>query len=127
MLLILAAINWSAVGPLLGAFLGPIFTYLVAARRFSGRISNSDAASLWEESGKLRAEYKEEMNELRLITTRLRERVEDLEDKNESLYMENGELRKEVSRLKQENRLLKARIEELEREHSESQSPKNSI
>lgn len=116
MLLIIAAVNWSVLGPLIGAFLGPIFAYLVAARRFSGKISTSDASSLWEESGKLRAEYKEEMNELRAITFRLRERVEDLEDKNDTLALENGELRAEVSRLKHENRELKARIEELERE-----------
>lgn len=122
MFILLAAINWSVVIPLLGIFIGPIFAYLIAARRFSGRIASSDAASLWQESSNLRKEYKSEMDELRTIVTNLRSRVIDLEDKNEVLYLENGELRAEVSRLRKENSLLKARIEELEREASQLRS-----
>lgn len=120
---ILLAVNWAVVLPLLGIFVGPVLAYVLSARRLSGKITTSDATSLWTESGNLRREYKTEIGELRIIVTKLRDRVNDLEDKNELLHLENGELRLEVTRLRSENRLLKLRVEELEKELYETRKP----
>jgi chromosome segregation ATPase len=120
--LILLATDITTLLPLLGILIGPVLAYLLSARRLSGKITTSDATSLWAESGKLRLEYKTEMEDLRLIVTRLRERVSELEDKNEVLHLENGELRLEITRLRSENRMLKLRIEELEKELYEYKS-----
>lgn len=96
------------------AVLGPIWAYLAAAKKLSGRINTSEASQLWDEAGKLRFEYKAELTELREITTRLRVRIEELDEKNEALHSENETLRFEVLRLQDENGDLKDRVHELE-------------
>lgn len=114
MLILLAAVNWNVLVPIIVALAGPIFAYLAAARRLSGKITTTDASKLWDEAGNLRKEYKTELNELRVIVSKLRDSVKDLEAQNDILHLENGELRLEVTKLRAENHKLKTRIEELE-------------
>jgi hypothetical protein len=51
---VLAAIDPAVTIAVLAAAIGPIGAYLVAARRLSGKINNSDAEQLWAESKAIR-------------------------------------------------------------------------
>lgn len=106
--------DFGIIAALATALFGPVIAYLAAARRLSGRIDTSEAAQLWQEASNLRSEYKREIEELRGLVGKLRDRVLDLETKNEQLALENGELKLELIKVQKENRRLKARIEELE-------------
>src|SRR6266487_5469775 len=99
---------------IIAAIGGPLVAYLIGAKKLSGRINTSEAGMLWEEARNLRSEYKTEVGDLRDIVVKLRDRVNELEKKNDILYLENGELHKEVLHLRSENSLLKARVKELE-------------
>lgn len=99
---------------IIAAISAPIIAYLGAARKLSGKINTSEAGELWNEASNLRREYKTEIGELRGLITILKDRVEEVESKNEVLHLENGELRNEVLRLRSENLQLKNRVLELE-------------
>jgi hypothetical protein len=63
---------------LLAALVGPLITYLVAARRFSGKIETTEARDLWAESASIR-----DWSRRRIVA--LEKRVETLEEENERL------------------------------------------
>jgi septal ring factor EnvC (AmiA/AmiB activator) len=96
-------------------------TYFVARRKTSGSISTSDAASLWTESNKLRAEYKERAEKLesRLedVNTQLSIVMSQLAElKSSSVAQENQilELQRIIKELKEENQRLLALKRDLE-------------
>jgi hypothetical protein len=62
------------------AILGPLVAYIVAARRFSGKIETTEAAELWAES--------------RSIRDWSQARIRELEQRVETLEAEGGELRR---------------------------------
>lgn len=120
---------------IIAALISPILGYLAASRKLSGRIDTSTAAELWNEAGSMRAEYRHEIEELRDLVTKLRARVEELEKKNEALYLENGNLKRMIEgheqtiaelrhqvhnlsdenvALRKENSVLRERVTELE-------------
>lgn len=120
---------------LLAIFIGPLVTYLVAKRKLSGKINTSEASSLWDEAGKLRAEYKEEVAALRVALRECEARVAHVEDRNRIAALENESLRKRIElneetiaalrkqvavlsaeneALRAENVKLRTRVEELE-------------
>lgn len=125
-LLLVAAGAFPAVIALVAALAAPFAAYVVAARRFSGRINNSDASSLWQESTNLREEYREDIRLLRRELADCEERVGRVEERNRSLSRENADLRRtideheetirtlrlEVERLTADNIALRAQIEE---------------
>lgn len=92
----------------------PLATYLVAARRLSGKIGNSEATQLWEESRNIRKEYAARITELNRLVRECQRRVERLETNNYELERENEELRRRVEALTQENSVLRRRVTELE-------------
>jgi hypothetical protein len=67
---------------LVAALAAPVVTYLVAARRFSGKIETTEAADLWKES--------------RDIRKWSRDRIELLESRVQYLEEENEELRRRL-------------------------------
>lgn len=92
---------------IIAAVAAPLGAYLVAARRFSGRIENSDATDLWEESRAIRTWSKEQIDALS-------ERVRRLEESNAGLAEENRDLRGQVRNLTSKLERANARIAELE-------------
>lgn len=94
-------------GVMIVAVVGPLLTYLVAARRLSGQIRNSEATELWAESRSIR-EWSEKRNEkLEEHISELDERINGLEMANGALAKENRELQKANYELKTENERLK--------------------
>lgn len=77
------------------AVIAPLATYLVAARRLSGRIKDSEATELWAESRSIRDWSTSRMKELSDEIKELETRLNELEEKNRELA--------------EENRILKAR------------------
>lgn len=70
---------------LVAAFFGPLITYLVAARRFSGKIETTEAKSLWEESRSIRHDLAGRLQEVNGVVDRLEARVAELEAENKEL------------------------------------------
>lgn len=60
---------------ILAAIAAPLGAYLVAARRFSGRIESSDAKELWEESRSIRDWSQDRIKELTREVAQLREEL----------------------------------------------------
>jgi chromosome segregation ATPase len=124
----------AAVDPIVGIIivgvLGPLVTYLVAVRRFSGKIGSSDAEDLWKESRSIRQWSKERIEELNTLVGRLEARVGVVENQNLALARENAnlvqqirdlsdtitELRQEIVALTAELQKSHTRIAELEDE-----------
>lgn len=71
------------------ALVAPLGAYLVAVRQLSGRIKNSDASELWEESRAIREWSSTRIRELTEHIVRLEDRVEELETSNRALVEEN--------------------------------------
>lgn len=74
---------------LLVALVAPLVSYLVAVRQLSGRIKNSDASELWEESRAIREWSTSRIQALDEHIIRLETRVEELETSNRALVEEN--------------------------------------
>lgn len=75
---------------LISAFIGSLGAYLVAARQFSGRIDQSEATDLWEESRSIRDWSAKRIAELE-------HRVDILESNNERLIQKNVGLMAELA------------------------------
>lgn len=95
----------ATVDPLIGvivvALIGPLGAYLVAARRFSGKIASSDATDLWAESRSIREWSQKQLDQLAI-------RIRTVEE-------ENTQLRATVHSLTTELEYAKARVAELEK------------
>lgn len=119
----------AAIDPLVGIFGaivalgGPLVTYLVAARKLSGRIGSSDATELWQESRSIRDWSKAQIE---MLTAR----IAAVEEQNATLASANADLvgqirdlsellgaaRKEIVDLTGELRTANQRIRELSAE-----------
>lgn len=127
--------NPAVIIALIAAFLGPLVTYLVTARKFSGTITTSAAEDLWAESKSIRQDYQRRIEELNHVVASCQKRIGILEKRNDELYLENGNLKRMIEQheetiselrslvhdlsdenkaLKLENTNLKARVLELE-------------
>jgi chromosome segregation ATPase len=73
----------------IAAVAGPLGAYVVAAKRFSGRIASSDATELWKESSSIREWSGAQITALTQKVERLESSVRALEDNNEELAHEN--------------------------------------
>ena len=88
-----------AVLAVLAAVFGPLATLLVAARRFSGKITDSSASDLWSESRSIRQDLADRNKFLADSITRMDERVLSLEKLNNDLRRENNDLRDKIRAL----------------------------
>lgn len=93
------------------AVVGPLGAYLVAARRFSGKVETTEAKDLWKEAGRIR-----EWSSARI--TALEARIEALEETGDELQRRNTELNRkvidltgEVAACRRENQALTADLE----------------
>jgi predicted RNase H-like nuclease (RuvC/YqgF family) len=98
------------LGGIVVALVGAIATYVAAARKLSGKIATSEAASLWEESRAIRDDYRQRLE-------KLENRVLELEKKNYELAAENVRLLRQaletqtlLAELRAENERLKTTI-----------------
>ena len=128
--------NWQILVAIIAALAAPLFAYLAAARKLSGKIQTSEAASLWAEAGNLRKEYRDEVDRLRKELEECLDRIAAVEDINRKLRIENGGMTRTIKdqklrieeleasvailtgdnrRLKLENDDLKARVVQLEK------------
>lgn len=110
-----------AVGTLIGAVIAALVAWLIAVRRLSGKITNSDAADLWQESSAIRTWSAERIKELTDTVGRLEARVIAVEDERLRLLREMaqlrgtiGQLRTEIVSLTEELRLSRLRVVQLE-------------
>lgn len=78
------------------ALIGPLLTYLVAARKLSGRIKDSDATELWAESRSIREWSTARVKELDDHIDKLEERLLKVETANIALAEENRGLLREI-------------------------------
>lgn len=76
------------------ALFAPLATYLIAARRLSGRIKDSEATELWAESRSIRDWSTTRMKELSDEIRELEQRLSELEAKNSELTEENRRLKR---------------------------------
>jgi septal ring factor EnvC (AmiA/AmiB activator) len=123
-------VNAAVVVALIAAILGPIATYIIAARKLSGRIDTSEATSLWEESRSIRSDYRDRLAEAEKRMAKLEARIADEERANTTLTRENidlisknqecewkiEKLRERVAMLDQEKVLLRETIESIVKE-----------
>jgi hypothetical protein len=59
-------LNETLLGSIIAAVIAALGTFLLAARRFSGKIATSEAAQLWEEAGRIRRECNERVAALEI-------------------------------------------------------------
>ena len=93
--------NWAIIIALIGVVVGPLITYLIAAKRLSGRVSTSAAAELWEESRSIRQDLTKRNEYLRKLVDGCDERIEKLENRIDTLEAEKYQLNLENGALKQ--------------------------
>lgn len=103
--------NVVAIVAIIAALLGPLLTYLVAARKLSGRIKDSDATELWAESKSIREWSTERAKELHKEIEHLELRLDELEKANYKLMEENRKYAREIYQ-------LRARIQHLQDERT---------
>lgn len=84
---------WPAFIGVLGITFGPLITYMLAKRQFSGRIETSDAKELWAESRAIREWSQRRIDTLNGVVARLEERERLLEERVRLLEKENDDLR----------------------------------
>jgi len=96
--------TFAVLAALLAAVVGPILSFLIAARRFSGKIETTEASDLWEESRAIRDWSMQRINALQGVVARLEARLEALE-------LERDQLHREVNTLRAENIELRARLD----------------
>jgi peptidoglycan hydrolase CwlO-like protein len=72
-------VNTAVLIAVAAAVLGPLFAYMASARRLSGRISTSEASSLWTESAAMRQDYLARITQLNASVERCQTRMQDLE------------------------------------------------
>ncbi len=87
--------SWAVFASLAGVVIAPLLTYVVAARKQSGRVATTEAETLWLEAEKMRESYKQE-------AVRLREEVIALRAETVALRVETVTLRNETLALRQE-------------------------
>lgn len=90
--------SWVAFVPLAVALIAPVVTYVVAARRMSGRIQSSEASDLWTESRSIRDYLQVRLNQEAALRAKLEERVMELEMLNRDLEEKLKEAERRLAR-----------------------------
>lgn len=79
------------------AMIGALTSYIVAARRFSGKIETTEAKDLWAESRAIRKWSQDRIGQLNDLVARLEKRNAELEARIDRLENENTELHQEIA------------------------------
>lgn len=107
--MILAVLDATAIA-LIAALAAPIVSYVVAARRFSGKIETSDAKELWAESRSIREWSQARIAALNEDVERLEARIRSLESHNAGLNETIAEQRREIENLHNQIRVAETKI-----------------
>lgn len=89
-------IDPATTGAVVAALVGALTSYIVAARRFSGKIETTEAKELWAESRAIRKWSQERIETLNTTVARLEARNAELETRVEHLEDENTALHREI-------------------------------
>lgn len=107
----------TGVSPILVALItalpAALVAWLVAVRRFSGKIESSDAAQLWKESADIREWSRERIERQSDRIVSLEGRLATLERANNDLVRENLQLMKESKLLRDVNMALREEVTDL--------------
>lgn len=87
----------TTTGAVAAALVGALASYIVAARRFSGKIETTEAKELWAESRAIRKWSQERIETLNATVARLETRNSELEQRVDHLEAENETLHRELS------------------------------
>jgi chromosome segregation ATPase len=98
------------VGIIIAAAVASLGSYLVAARRLSGRVGSSEAESLWAESRSIREWSTARISELNQLVGALEGRVGFVESQNNELAKENSSLVQQIRDLSDTITELRAEI-----------------
>ncbi len=79
------------------ALVGPLFGYLAAARKMSGRIQTTEASDLWAESASIREWSASRIKTLNALVAKLENRVDELEQEREELISDKLSLMRRLS------------------------------
>ena len=85
---------------IIAVIVGPLVTYLIAARKVSGRIKDSDATELWAESKAIREWSAKRIKELDDHIDKIQQHLDRVEKANGSLTKENHKLTQEIDALR---------------------------
>lgn len=102
---------------LLGVIIAAAFTAWTANRVKSGKIATSEATQLWQESGNMRKELKDEIISLKDEMTTLRGENATLREDNAKWRQRFDDMQKELDFVKEENGALRGRVYDLEQAH----------
>lgn len=91
---------------LAAAIASPLVSFLVAARRMSGKISTTSADELWDEARDIRADYRAQVQTCR-------SELADARQETATARQENARLRNELADSRQEVAALKNQVTEL--------------
>lgn len=102
---------------LAGVVIAASFTAWTANRVKSGKIATSEATQLWQESGSMRKELKEEIVALKDEQKILKDENADLRSENAKWRQRFDDMQKELDQLRVENGALRGRVYDLEQHH----------
>jgi hypothetical protein len=100
--------------PLAVAIVAPLGAYLLAARKFAGKVDTTDADRLWLEAKNIRDDYRERLLNEGLARRDLEVRVARLEGANNELQRENYALQNKIVALEALVSSLRDTIKKLE-------------
>lgn len=120
----------AVVVSLLVAGIGGFIAFVHTGKRLSGKIDTSEASHLWEESSKLREEYRSRLVDTDVRQAKLEERVAGLEAANNLLVRANmqyehaaqkhddivEDLRTRFERCEMSNKELKEQVDSLKQQ-----------
>jgi chromosome segregation ATPase len=119
-----------ALAVMVAAGVAALATYVVAARRASGKIATTEASALWSAAEGMRSELRTALKDANERTVNLERRVADMEGANNALVRENlalqtrnidlggtiAQMRRELDALKAENLELRALVEQMQKQ-----------
>lgn len=100
---------WVAFFALIAAIIGPLITYIAANRKLSGKISTSEAESLWAESASMREDYRTRLDQANKRISDLEARFTESERRGNELERQNIDL---VSQLTHKDQIIETLREE---------------
>lgn len=95
----MTAQGWAVLA---GAILAPLLSYLLAAKRMSGKIGTTTADELWAESRDIRADYRRQVQDCRDENAKVRNDLAEARNEAAGLRNELADARFEIAGLKKQ-------------------------